>query len=264
MTDTASSPLLLAPRADGRAPGALHVLLVLVRFEARRWWLRPTGWIQTAVYLAAVAGIGGAAVLQAASAAPGAVADPTELLMAPFVMHLLFASAGVILTAQGAIVGERHDGTAAWVLARPVGRPVWLASKGLALLGSFVVSSVVLPLAALQAVWTFGGMAMTPTQLLVAGLAMSLTVAFWLAVTLLAGTLFDSRGAVSGLAFGTLFVLIQVGQRWTGLLPSGIPFELGRWLHDGTPMAVTGLVLTVGLALATAALATHRFSRMDL
>lgn len=43
----------------------------------------------------------------------------------------------MILTAQGAIVGERHDGTVAWAMTRSVVRTVWLASNGLALLGSF-------------------------------------------------------------------------------------------------------------------------------
>lgn len=261
MIETASAPSRAIARSDRGAPGQGRALATLVSFELRRWWRTPSGWIQTAVYTAAVAGFGALALLEAPD---GAAGEALELRMVPFVMHLLFAGAGAILTAQGAIVGERQDGTAAWVLAKPVGRATWLAAKAASLLTGFVVASVVVPLAALQAVWSYAGLGLTAPQLATAALAMTLSVAFLLATTLALGTLFRTRGAVAGIGFGLLFVLIQLGQRLPEWLPSGLAFQLGPVVHAGAPLAATTVAITIGATGAALAAAAWRLGRLDV
>jgi ABC-2 type transport system permease protein len=261
MIDAVSAPHRAAARSDRRAPGQARALATLVAFDLRRWWRTPAGWIQTAVYTLAVAGFGALALLEAPE---GASVDVLELRMVPFVMHLLFAGAGAILTAQGAIVGERQDGTAAWVLAKPVARATWLAAKAASLLAGLVVASVLVPLAALQAVWTYAGLGLSVAQLATAALAMTATVAFFLAATLALGTLFRTRGAVAGIGFGLLFVLIQLGQRLPAWLPSGLAFQMGPVVHAGEALAAATVAVTLGATAFALGVAAWRFGRLDL
>ncbi|NBC95942.1 MAG: ABC transporter permease subunit [Deinococcus-Thermus bacterium] len=260
MIETASAPHRAIARSDRGAPGQARALATLVAFELRRWWRTPAGWVQAAVYTLAVAGFGALVLLDA----PEAAGQALELRMAPFAMHLLFAGAGAILTAQGAIVGERQDGTAAWVLAKPVARGTWLAAKAASLLGGFVVASVVVPLAALQGVWTYAGMGLSAPQFATAAFAMTSTVAFLLAATLALGTLFRTRGAVAGIGLGLLFVLIQLGQQLPAWMPSGLAFQLGAVVHTGEPLAATTVVLTLGATGAALGVAAWRLGRLDL
>ena len=66
-------------------------------------------------------------------------------------LYNLFAVWGILLllatigTAQGAMANELEDGTAAWVVAKPVGRPGFVLAKFLAAIPGIVIGAVVAP-----------------------------------------------------------------------------------------------------------------------
>jgi ABC-type transport system involved in multi-copper enzyme maturation permease subunit len=54
---------------------------------------------------------------------------PATGLQAFFAISPLFGPIGVAVLAQGAIVGEKQSGTAAWVLSKPVSRSAFILAK---------------------------------------------------------------------------------------------------------------------------------------
>ncbi len=57
----------------------------------------------------------------------------------------MFPAVAVVIIMQGVLVGEKRDGTAAWVMSKPISRPAFILSKVLAnslgVLATMVVSS---------------------------------------------------------------------------------------------------------------------------
>ena len=129
----------------------------------------------------------------------------------PFVgITAWFTSIGVAIVAMSAIVGEKRSGTATWVLSAPVSRPAFMLSKLLMIgIGSVATMTVIPGLLAflefsyIPAAADSGDVAFLPWIGAVG--AMSLSVLFYLALTLFLGTLFNSRGAVVGIAVGLFF-----------------------------------------------------------
>ena len=153
------------------------------------------------------------------------------------------------MTAQGAIVGEKEAGTAAWILSKPVSRASFVLSKAAALGLNFLLVGVVVPAVAIGIFWTVLGFSVTLGALAWMTLAMALTLAFYLALTLALGTLFGSRAAVTGAAFFLFFVMTQLGQRLPDVVPGGMPFRVAEVL-SGQPLASPWGFVVAGVASA--------------
>jgi ABC-type transport system involved in multi-copper enzyme maturation permease subunit len=69
----------------------------------------------------------------------------TLLLGNMFAVLGLLLLLAMIATAQGAMANELEDGTAAWVVAKPVGRPAFVLSKFLAAIPGVVIGAIVAP-----------------------------------------------------------------------------------------------------------------------
>ena len=69
----------------------------------------------------------------------------TLLLGNMFAVLGLLLLLAMIATAQGAMANELEDGTAAWVVAKPVGRPAFVLAKFLAAIPGVVVGAVLAP-----------------------------------------------------------------------------------------------------------------------
>ena len=111
-----------------------------------------------------------------------------------------------VTTAQGAIVGEKQLGTAAWILSKPVSRSAFVLAKFLAYAVSFVILALLLPSAIFygQSLLLAGRAPELAPFLAAVGIVVIHTL-FYLALTLLLGTLFNTRGPISGVAMGVLF-----------------------------------------------------------
>ena len=153
-----------------------------------------------------------------------------------FGVGALATGIGVVTTAQGAIVREKQLGTAAWILSKPVSRSAFVLAKFVAYAISFLSLAIVLPSA------IFYG-----ESLLLAGRApelaplragvglMALHTLFYLSLTLLLGTFYNTRGPIGGIAMGVLFA----GFLPPNLVPQAVMLTLPWTLKN----SAVGLVL---------------------
>ena len=91
-----------------------------------RWFKTRTWWINCLIWGGLVGGIISAVAF-----------DPqrppyTELLMIFTIFVGLFPAVGIVIMMQDALVGEKREGTAAWVLSKPVTRQAFVLSKAIA------------------------------------------------------------------------------------------------------------------------------------
>jgi ABC-2 type transport system permease protein len=240
----------------------------LTRKEFGQWWSTKLWLIQVALWVFMLDGIS-FAIMSDTSMTDAAV---TEEAVRSF--PLIAATAvviGVILTVQGAVVGEREMGTAAWVMSKPASRASFIVSKLAAHSFGFLATAIVIPTVvfAVEAAIllplpvSYGAIA---TSSLVLGLA----VVFYVTLTLALGTMFRGRGPVAGIGIG----LVLAGQFFKGMLPIGF-VKLTPWLLGdiagtiavGQPLESSWFVPVVVTAAATVALlaiALRRFNSEEL
>jgi ABC-2 type transport system permease protein len=126
---------------------------------------------------------------------------------------------GTVITVQGAIVGEKQLGTAAWVMSKPASRAAFILAKTLAYASGYWITAIIIP--AIIFVIVTGLLIPVPLAItpFLAGLAlMALGQLFYLTLTLMLGTFFSSRGPVAGI--GIAFIMIGL------MLDSFIPFQV--------------------------------------
>ena len=119
---------------------------------------------------------------------------------------IIAASIGIVTGTQGAIIREKQLGTAAWVMSKPASRESFILAKWFA----YSFSSTTLFLAFPAVVYMIQSQVLwhqTPLLIPFLGgwLVMVLQLQFYLALTLVLGTLFNARGPVAGIALGFLF-----------------------------------------------------------
>lgn len=112
----------------------------------------------------------------------------------------LFSGVGVVIAVQGAVVGEKQSGTAEWVLSKPVSRTAFILPKFIANAVGFLVM-VILPQGLCgYLVISLGKGSWISLPGYIAGLALVfLSLVFYLALTIMLGTLFNNRAAVVGI-----------------------------------------------------------------
>ena len=266
----------------------------LLRKENGTWWGTYVWWTQALIWMAIINGMLAFVIWVVPVLAPAAALSAPNLTagekqavqedMADFQqnreangLQVFFqvtgftTAIGVMIIAQGAIVGEKQSGTAAWILSNPVSRTAVILSKFVALgIGSVAI------LIGLQSLIAYGqislaGAGIWPVLPFLGSVGLlSLHLLFYLSLTLMLGTLFDSRGPVIGIPMAVL-----IGQSLLGslvgsfvpwfplLLPARLP-ELGLTLALGQPLpsplpVVATTLLVVGFVLV----AVWRFEREE-
>lgn len=143
MTTAEATPLPASARS--RSTGLTRGLGGLTRAEARRWlpW-RTAGFI--------VLGLGLLAALYANWLIQPAK-TLTELLYPFFGLWFALLILATVAMTQGMVASEISQGTAAWVVSKPVARPAFILSKFAALVPIVVVAMVGIP--GLAARWVF-------------------------------------------------------------------------------------------------------------
>jgi len=224
----------------------------LVRKENRDWWGTRTWLLQSLIWLVILNGLTLGVILitsdptQLASADPATaklLVDKTTIPLDKFFQIAGIAmSLGIVVLAQDEIIGEKRSGTAAWILSKPVSRSAFVLSKLLGNLPGIVVIQVLLQGAVCYAMVSISRGSPLPVIGFWGGMgAVLLALLFYLALTLMLGTLFDSRGAVMGIPL----VIILGFTLFPMFLPSSyefLPYAL-TMSGGGTP--------SVALALAT-------------
>lgn len=215
-----ASNVLLPVRETGWRSGFANLLSK----ETGAWW-RTRGWlIQTIIWVAILDGILAMllfAVPESEAAASG-LERGSEALIVFLTMGLISLAIGAVIIGQEAVIDEKRSGTAAWVLSKPVSRPAFILAKLIAHGLGLLVTGVIVPGVIALILLAAAGRTPDLGNFAAAQGLVFLSTLFYLALTLLLGTLSNGRGAVIGIPIAFVFAY----QLFLGLAP---------WLADITP-----------------------------
>ena len=209
----------------------------LLSNENRQWWGTRKGLIHLLLWLIILNGL----ILLVGLTEGRETNNPAPiyqtLIQVFFQVGALATAIGMVTTAQGAIVREKQLGTAAWVLSKPVSRSAFILAKFVACAIGFVSLA---PSAIFYGESLFLAGHAPELAVFLAGVGiMVIHTLFYLALTLLLGTLFNTRGPISGIAMGVLFV----GFLPPNLLPQAVMLALPWTLKDSAVGLVLGSAL---------------------
>ena len=243
----------------------------MLKNELAGWWKTRMWWIQCLIWVGLIGLMFGAVLFGAPDPPPS-----EEVTMLFSIFTGLFPAVGVVIIMQGAVVGEKNSGTAAWVLSKPISRPAFILSKVAANSLGVLATMVLLPGIVSYAMHTVaaGNQWNLPGFLAAMGVIF-LNNFFFLGLTLMLGTLFSSRGPVIGIALALLFMQ----QNLLGLLPAlryvlpwNLVIPIGQGQMDAVvPCLLLGLHSYSPLLVGTVALESilfiliglYRFSREE-
>jgi ABC-2 type transport system permease protein len=239
----------------------------MLRKELGQWWGTRTWWILTLIWVLIINGIT-TIVMLTEELAP---AEMVQEAVQTFLMLGAFAvGIGTIITLQGAIVGEKQLGTAAWVLSKPASRSAFILSKAVAYAIGFWVTGILIP----AIIFVIEERFLLPDPLalepFLIGLGLvALGQLFYLVLTLMLGAFFNTRGPIIGIPIA----FIIAGLILKGMFPPQVMYitpwllpdiasalTLGMPLPPGwqVPIAVTAIWIVIMIALAL-----WRFSREE-
>lgn len=211
----------------------------MLRSEFSRWWGTRMWWVQSLIWVG-FAGFMLSVILFSAETPP----PSQEVAVLYAIFAGLFPAVGVVIMMQGVVVGEKKNGIAAWVLSKPVTRAAFILSKVIANSLGVLVTMVVLPgvfsfvltAAATGTAWNLPGF------LLAMGVIF-LSHFFFLSLSLMLGTLFNSRGPVIGITLA-LLLMQQNLVGWLPFLRYVLPWKLvmplGEQLDAVAPCLLVG------------------------
>lgn len=245
----------------------------LVGKEFGLWFGTPKWLLQALIWLGVVAG--SLVTMSLVSAAmPPEAGTSLQALQAQIYMGIggMAAGIGAVIAALDAIIGERQSGTAAWILSKPVSRAAVVLAKFAGIGASLWLVAVVIPAGAAYLLMRAWGWAPPPTAMLLCVGLLTLVLLFYLALTLLLGTLFSGRGPVLGITLAVLLGaggLAGVAPKLMLVLPTKLP-DVGSLLLLGVPLPelypfpLLPVLSTVLLTSICVGGAVWRFGREEL
>jgi ABC-2 type transport system permease protein len=193
----------------------------LVRwFKTRSWWVNCLIW----------SGVIGFILVGVAF---NPQAPPFEEILSLFTVFIgLFPAVGVVILMQDALVGEKREGTAAWVLSKPVTRYAFILSKVIANAVGILVAMIFVPGGVAYAILSIAHhSALDPLGFLAAFGIIFISDLFFLSLTLMLGALFSNRAPVIGIPLALLFFqqnIIQLLPSLRFVLPWNLVIPLGN------------------------------------
>lgn len=201
----------------------------------------------------------------------------SQLATTSFITYVLLSGVlvpmGAAVIASGSIIGEKKSGTAAWVLSKPVSRTGFIIAKFLALASSFLTTAVVL-----QAFIAYGQLSLAQHSMvplmpfLGAFFTIVIAVVFYLSLTLMLGTMFNSRVPVMGIPLALIliqvFLIGALGNiaDWLPFLLPGSLLEIGSSfvIAEGAEYWPLTFFITLGLSALFVFLALKRIYKEEL
>jgi ABC-2 type transport system permease protein len=196
------------------------------------WWTTKDWWIQALLWTAVING-------SVAVVIWGDAPDELDVFMLYGVISM-FAAIAVAIIMQEAIVGEKRNGTAAWVLSKPASRSAFMLAKLVPNAVAVVATMVAIPSAVLLLQIALAGIDVSPARFALGASVVALNLLFYLALTLMLGTLFESAGPVIAVPLAFAF-----GQQLiTGIpgLASLLPWALVVPVDDADTSVVGALI----------------------
>jgi ABC-2 type transport system permease protein len=208
----------------------------LLRAGFAEWWATNTWWVHALIW-SAVLNLMLAGIVLSGDAI--SARDGVGFLC---LFGGLFPTVAVVIILQGAIVGEKQNGTAAWVLSKPVSRIAYI-------LGKLVPNAVSMPVAMLLIPMIIGFVFLNVTGLrlglgdfLPGFLVVALNMLFYVTLTVMLGAIFKKRGGVIAIPLGLLF-----GQQYLiGSLPvlgNVLPWGLALPLGEGITTSIAASLM---------------------
>ena len=186
---------------------------------------------------------------------------------------------GVIVMMQDSILSERHSGTTAWVLSKPLHRPAYILAKVVAYAFAFLLTGPVFSGALLYLQLSLHGLeGMVPLGFVEAMGLVYLNQLFYMTLALMLATLFDTRGPVLGISLGLALAGLLVGFStstaltrllaeilpWQFTIPFGANSPLAGYLAFGEPLpTVVPVIATVLWCLIFVGVALWRIGREE-
>jgi len=267
MTSITTAATAESPLVPVHATGWRGGLANLVRKELGQWWATRMWWVQTLIWVVLLNGVATVIMLQAGMPPEELV---TEAVQTFLLMGAMTIGIGVVLTIQGAVVGEKELGTAAWVMSKPASRASFVVAKLIGYSVGFLATALLIP----SLIFVVQAQLMLPVsldygQFALAVAIVALSVLFYVVLTIALGCMFKGRGPVAGLGIG----LVLVGQFFKGMIPLPLVMATPWLLGDvATSYAlasppefnrVVPIIVTAAAAVALVCVAIWRFNREE-
>jgi ABC-2 type transport system permease protein len=207
----------------------------LLRKENGEWWHTRRWWLQSLLWLLIINGILAIGLWVVPMMEPAEAGDTMENLGIFIQLMAMFPMFAVIVITQGAVIGEKQSGTAAWIMSAPVSRSAFILAKLVAYaLGFFVTIILVQGLVAYVQLSLSDGSPLPLAPYLSILALLSLYLFFYLSLTLMLGTIFGSRGPVLGIAIAVAIgSMLSIGNVFASFLP---------WIVVVLPEAIPGIL----------------------
>lgn len=238
----------------------------LMRAAFGSWWRTPAWIIQSLIWTAVINGSLAAFIW-------GESPDTVSVFTLYGVMSM-FAAIAVVIVMQEEIVGEKRSGTAAWLLSKPVSRSAFVLAKIVPNAIGVVATMIAIPSTVLYLQLLASGMDVALGRFVLGALIATLNLMFYLTLTLMLGTLFESGGPVIGIslafAFGQQLISGVPGLRsvlpWSLLVPGpDSDISVIGAVMAGEPIASPwALVFTGTACLVFTAVAFGKFGQTEL
>src|SRR4051794_9949390 len=249
------------------SPRSLRGFATMWRNEQRHWWGTRRWAIQLALWIVLLDGSVLAQLLDARSGGPVARAatlhDAADMF---FVLGMLATAVGVVITMQASVAGEVSDGTASWVLSKPLSRGAYLMAKLATGSLNFLTLAVVIPSAVYVGEFRLmAGYWPTSTSTLASIMLWAAHVTFYVCLTLLLGVLSKRPAAVTGTALTVLVagqIIFGSGQP----LPWGLPSLAGDIAsgNNTATAAVVPFLVTMACSGLIYLVTLRRFNRSEI
>ena len=230
------------------------------------WW-RTSSWVVQSLLWTAVINGSLAAVIWGES-----LDDMTVFTL--YGVMTMFAAIAVTIVMQEAIVGEKKSGTAAWVLSKPASRHAFMISKLVPNAIGILATMLVIPSAVLLAQLFLADVDVSVARFALGASIAALNLLFYLTLTLMLGTLFNSAGPVIAIplafAFGQQLLVSVPGLGsllpWALVVPTAGSEEsvIGAVIAGQPVPAPVAIAFTGAACVVFTAVAFWKFSRTEL
>lgn len=238
----------------------------MMRAEFAGWWRTKTWWVQSLIWTAITCG----------PLATIIFSDPEAGMEGPVLYSLftMFGAIAIAIVMMEAVAQDRRQGTAEWVLSKPVSREAWVVAKFVPNAIGSIATIALIPGVVAFALFSVSGNAIEPVRFLGGLGVISLNLFFYVALALLIGVLTDRGGAVIGGTLGVAFgqqILTGV-EAISGYLPWSLVGPTGSAeasvasaVMTGSTVGTSGALWSVSIATVIfIAVALWRFKRVEL
>ena len=248
----------------------------LLRGEYSSWFQSSRLWKHLLIWLVAVNGMMAIMVIASIQEAQNGNEGPPLLIMYG-IFGGMFVSFGVMVIMQRVLVREKQQGTAAWVLSKPVTRTAFVVSRLVVNTIAILLTAVIVP--GVIVYITLGLFSqigwLSPFGFAAALVMASLTTFYWITLVLMMGTLSDSSSVVLAVPIALFFIFAYGPGLIPALLyispllltfspaPDQINSLAGSFMTSEPVFSWLPLILTVVSCVIFIAVAIWRFNRQE-